>query len=88
MINDYTHQEDASYVIVIFGDVDCDGTFTPNDVTQLRYMNANLIARPEAGTAEALAADVDHDEVFAGPNDYTQLRYAKAGLREVSQVSA
>jgi hypothetical protein len=26
--------------------------------------------------------------VFAGPNDYTQLRYAKAGLREVSQVSA
>ena len=86
LVNKTTREELERYELVIFGDVDGDGLFTPDDVTKLRYMNANLIERPAEGSAFAMAADVDHDGQAAGPNDYTVLRYAKAGLRDLTQL--
>ena len=60
LINDYTGNVDATYQIVIFGDVNGDGIVNSGDVSLLSTVATRAYSF-EAGSAEAFAADVVAD---------------------------
>ena len=86
MINDFSGNVDATYTIVIFGDLNGDGMMTSNDITQMRALSAGMVTYPE-DSANYFAADVNHDELV-NTTDTTVLRSAAAGMADVSQVPA
>ena len=86
VINDFSGNVDATYTIVIFGDLNGDGMMTSNDITQMRALSAGMVTYPE-DSANYFAADVNHDDLV-NTTDTTVLRSAAAGMADVSQVPA
>ena len=84
VINDFSGNTDATYEIVIFGDVNGDGNVNSSDVTELRNMNAGLVEyAPDS--AQYFAADITHDG-NVNSSDVTEARLANAGISVISQV--
>ena len=84
VINDYTGNVDATYQIVIFGDVNGDGNVNSSDVTELRNVNGGLTTLSK-DSAEFFAADVTHDG-NVNSSDITVARNANAGLMAIPQT--
>ena len=64
LINNYTGAVDATYTLVIFGDVDGDSIITQQDIGAIKG-HVSGAARIEEGSASMYAADVDGDGVIS-----------------------
>ena len=82
--NNYSHEIDATYTIVIFGDINGDGMMTPADITAIRNINARLTTY-DADSPFLFAADVTHDD-DVGPSDVTAIRMVNARLATIDQT--
>ncbi|MBQ7545824.1 MAG: InlB B-repeat-containing protein [Clostridia bacterium] len=78
--NNYSNEIDATYTIVIFGDVNGDGMLTTTDITAIRNINAR-ISEFTADSANYFAADVTHDGMV-NPTDVTEVRSVNARLSQ------
>jgi len=85
LINNYTGNVDATYKIVIFGDVDGDGTVTTDDI---RAIKGHVTGAAEfgVGSAQELAADVDGDGVVT-MQDATMIKGMISGAVELNQAT-
>ncbi len=84
VINDFSGNVDATYTIVIFGDLTGDGKITNSDVTELRNINARVVTYP-ADSAFFFAADLTHDGQITN-SDVTEIRNANARIAPVPQT--
>lgn len=82
--NNYSGNVDATYTIIIFGDINGDGMLTTTDISAIRNINARLVVY-EDDSPYAFAADVTHDG-DVNPSDVTKIRSMNARLDTIDQV--
>lgn len=82
--NDPNHKVDATYTIVIFGDLNGDGILNSTDVTEMRNLSAHLVEYDD-DSAQFFAADLTHDGII-NTTDVTDIRSANARLATIEQT--
>ena len=85
VINNYTGEVDAEYSIVIFGDVDGDGTVTLDDIRAIKG-HATGAAEFAEGSAQMLAGDVDGDGIV-DMQDATLMKGLISGAYAMDQAT-
>ncbi|MBQ7542256.1 MAG: InlB B-repeat-containing protein [Clostridia bacterium] len=86
LINDYTGQEDATYWIVIFGDLNGDGNINSTDTTEVRMMRARLKDATSFDNPYTFAADIVEDSNI-NSSDETFIRMAAARIATIDQAT-
>lgn len=91
LVNDYTGEVDATYTIVIFGDIDGDGLVTNNDITLMKSLNSYTISYEDEAYrifAADLFADgsINNSDITIAKNMNSNIVILDQATREQTRV--